>query len=193
MTEKTDFGELLHRVSVYEDLEAYQSLYKAFYDRLFWFSYSFVKSKEAAEEIVSDAFVKIWQTRGSLGSIENFPVYIYTITKNISLNYITKHHKFPQIDLDEMAIDTISTIGNPEELFDSAELGRRIKQAITQLPPKCRLIFQLVKEDGLKPREVSAILGIAEMTIRNQLVIAAKKIAETLQLDITSKTAKKPL
>ncbi|HEY6900571.1 MAG TPA: sigma-70 family RNA polymerase sigma factor, partial [Puia sp.] len=77
-------------------------------------------------------------------------------------------------------VEAMITVGGPAELCISADLVRQIKQVIRQLPPQCKLIFQLVKEDGLKYKEVAAILDISPLTVRNQLAIAIRKIGETL-------------
>ena len=147
------------------------------FDQLHRFSYSFVKSNEAAEEIVSDVFIKIWEIRARLAEIENLKVYIYTITKNFSINYIHRNYKNIPLSIDEIDIEPQVNVGNPEELFISAELLGRIRECIRQLPPQCRIIFQLVKEDGLKYKEVGSILHISPLTVRNQLAIAIRKIA----------------
>lgn len=147
------------------------------FDQLHRFSYSFVKSNEAAEEIVSDVFIKIWEIRARLTDIDNLKVYIYTITKNFSINYIHRNYKNVALSIDEMDIEPQVNVGNPEELFISAEILSRIREGIRQLPPQCRLIFQLVKEDGLKYKEVASILHISPLTVRNQLAIAIRKIA----------------
>lgn len=149
------------------------------FDQLHRFSFSLVKSNEAAEEIVSDVFIKIWEIRARLAEIENLKVYIYTITKNFSINYIHKNYKNIPLSIDEMEIDPQVSV-NPEELFISAEILNRIRESILQLPPQCRIIFQLVKEDGLKYKEVASILHISPLTVRNQLAIAVRKIASTL-------------
>jgi RNA polymerase sigma-70 factor (ECF subfamily) len=69
-------------------------------------------------------------------------------------------------------------------LFISAELAKRLQHAIDTLPAQCKIIFQLVRESGLKHKEVASILNISEFTVRNQLVIAVKKIASAARLDI---------
>ncbi len=147
------------------------------FDQLHRFSFSFVKSNEAAEEIVSDVFIKIWEIRARLTEIGNLKVYIYTITKNFSINYIHRNYKNIPLSIDDMDIEPQVSLGNPEELFISAEMIDRIREGIRQLPPQCRVIFQLVKEDGLKYKEVAAILHISPLTVRNQLAIAIRKIA----------------
>jgi RNA polymerase sigma-70 factor (family 1) len=180
MTELLNVRELQLRVALYEDMKAYHALYGHFFDRLKSFCFSFVKSSEAAEEIVSDVFIKVWQIRNKLPDIDNLKVYLYTIAKNFCLNYITRNFKNPVVSLDDIDIETTIHVGNPEDLCISADIVNKIQQTIRLLPPQCRIIFQLVKEDGLKYREVAEVLGISILTVRNQVAIATRKIAETL-------------
>jgi len=62
---------------------------------------------------------------------------------------------------------------------------RRLHDAIEQLPPKCRLIFKLIKEDGLKHKEVAELLQLSLKTVENQMTIALKKIADSIQFNLT--------
>ena len=54
-------------------------------------------------------------------------------------------------------------------------------QAVQQLPDRCKMIFKLVKEDGLKQKEVAELLHLSPKTVENQLAIALKKLAEAVQ------------
>jgi len=74
---------------------------------------------------------------------------------------------------------------DPEQLLITAEMINRIKEVINQLPPKCRIIFKLVKEDDLRYREVAEILDISIKTVENQVSIALKKIGSAINFDIT--------
>ncbi|HEY8969681.1 MAG TPA: sigma-70 family RNA polymerase sigma factor, partial [Puia sp.] len=60
----------------------------------------------------------------------------------------------------------------------------RIQKAIDQLPPKCKMIFKLAKEDGLKYKEVAEVLNISIKTVENQLAIALHKIGSAVSFDI---------
>jgi len=172
--------ELQNRIAFYEDMDAYKHLYYLLFDGLYRFSYSLVKSKETAEEIVSDVFIKVWQIRSKLNDINNLKVYLYTITKNFSLNYITKISKNPVVSLDTIDVESLVDIITPQELCISSEIINKIRQAIQNLPPQCRLIFKLVKDDGLKYKEAAVVLNISVVTVRNQMAIATKKIAQAL-------------
>jgi RNA polymerase sigma-70 factor (ECF subfamily) len=172
--------ELQERIAFYEDMKAYNQLFDLLSGGIFRFTFSLVKSHEVAEEIVSDVFIKMWQIRDRLPEIENLKVYLYTIARNFSLNYITKHYKNTMVSLEELDVEAVIELNGPVEMCISADLIQQIRRIIRQLPPQCRLIFQLVKEEGLKYKEVAAVLGISPLTVRNQLAIAIRKIGEAL-------------
>ena len=134
----------------------------------------------AGLKLVLMYFIKIWQIRNRLPEIENLKLYLYTIAKNFSLNYITKYYKNPVTSLDEMNIEPVISFGNPEELCISADIMQQIHECIRTLPPQCRLIFQMVKEDGFTYKEVASHLNISVLTVRNQVFIATRKIAEII-------------
>jgi RNA polymerase sigma-70 factor (ECF subfamily) len=166
-------------------MQAYHTLYDLFFPNLHRFCYSFVKSGEVAEEIVSDVFIKLWQIRNKLPEIANLKVYLYQIAKNFCLNYITRHFKNPVASLDEIDLETVISLDDPETLCISADIIKTIQQTIRQLPPQCRLIFQMVKEDGMRYKEVADILHISVLTVRNQVAIATRKVAEALPVSIS--------
>jgi RNA polymerase sigma-70 factor (family 1) len=178
--EGVQIKEWQQRIALYEDMKAYGQLYDHMFDGLHRFCYAFVKSSEVAEEIVSDVFIKLWQIRNRLHEVANLKVYLYAIARNLSLNYINRHYKSPSISLDDIEPETMIEVGDPEELCISADTVEAIRAVIRQLPPQCRVIFQLVKEEGMKYKEVADVLHISPLTARNQVAIATKKILELL-------------
>lgn len=178
--------ELQKKIALYDDMKSYRELCDLFYHRLHRTACTFVKSKEPAEEIVSDVFIKVWQMRARLLEIENLPVYLYTVTKNLCLKYITRQYKSPVTSLDNMHFETSIDFNTPEEICISSDIVKKIRMALDELPPKCRLILQLVKEDGLRYKEVAEILHISEHTVRNQVTIAVKKLGKALPVYLQS-------
>ena len=65
---------------------------------------------------------------------------------------------------------------DPEQLMMTEEMMRQIRQAVNNLPPRCRLIFKLVKEDGLKYKEVAELLQLSIRTIEARMAIALRRI-----------------
>jgi len=173
------------RIALSEDMTAYEELYLLMFDSLFHFSYSFVKSKQVAEELVSDVFIKLWQIRSRLNAIENLKLYLFGMTKNFSLSYLARASKNLSIHLDDMDLDAIDIesvieFKNPEDLYISKETIKNVMKALQDLPPQCQIIFSLVKVEGLKYKEVARLLDISMFTVRNQVAIATKKIEAAL-------------
>jgi RNA polymerase sigma-70 factor (ECF subfamily) len=175
-----DLQDIQQRISD-DDQEALQTLYNHYNKRLFQLAYAIVRSKETAEEVVGDVFIQVWRKRVRIRSLENFSFYLYVMTKNISRSYLRRYGHKRHIDLEEVALPFYQIDATPEDLMISGEALQRINKAINDLPPKCRLIFKLVKEDGLKYREVAELLHLNLKTVENQMGIAIKKIHSSLQ------------
>ena len=73
---------------------------------------------------------------------------------------------------------------NPEQLLITSEAVKKINIEIQKLPPKCRLIFKLVKEDRLRYNEIARLLNISVKTIDNQMAIALKKISSAINFNL---------
>ena len=179
-----DLREIQRRIAVYDDDKAYKELFFLFYKALTQFANSFVKSREMAEEIVSDVFINIWKGRKNLEEIENLKTYLYISTKNISLKYLLKQHKQVAIAIDALTIELESNEMHPDQLMITADMVNKISEAVNQLPPRCKLVYKFIKEDGLRYKEVAAILNISVKTIDNQLAIALKKIGAAINVNL---------
>lgn len=176
--------EAQRRIAVYDDEKAYKELFFLFYKALTQFAFAFVKSKEMSEEIVSDVFINIWKGRKNLEEIDNLKTYLYTSTKNISLKYLLKQHRQVAIGIDSLDIELESKDIQPEQLMITADMLNKISQAVDHLPPRCKLIYKFIKEDGLRYKEVAAILNISVKTIDNQLAIAIKRIGAAINVNL---------
>lgn len=167
---------------------AFTQLYLHFGKKLIQFAVSLVRSKEIAEELVEDVFVKLWANRNNLLEIENLTVYLYVAVKNRSLNSLSQKAKeliaapFDYLDttLDEFASD-------PYDIMITSEMMASMQQAIDDLPPRCKMIFKLIREDGLRYKEVADILNISVNTIDTQMAIAVRKICTALHIKNASK------
>jgi RNA polymerase sigma-70 factor (ECF subfamily) len=98
--------------------------------------------------------------------------------KNACLNYLRRNDLPVPLSVDELSVDHLQLIA---DAVIQKELQRQIREAIEQLPPRCRLVFKLIKEDGLSYKQVASILDISVKTVDNQLYLALKKLAVLLQ------------
>jgi RNA polymerase sigma-19 factor, ECF subfamily len=176
---------LQKRIARFDDQQAYKELFSSFYSYLFSFALGIVKSKESAEEVVSDIFIKIWEKRHALEKVTNLKVYLYVATKNTAFNYADKQKRAATNSIDEFSVEFRSRYFDPEQLLITADMMAIIEREIDKLPPKCKIIFKLVKEDNLKYKEVAEILNISVKTVENQLAIALRKIGNAVSFDIS--------
>jgi RNA polymerase sigma-70 factor (ECF subfamily) len=163
-----------------DNLYVYSQLCTFFSRRLHRFACQYVKSRELADEIVSDVLLKLWQIRRKLKGVEDLPVYLFIMTKNRSLRCLEQQERnaFRQVALNGM--EEYPESGDPESICISGDTLKQIHAALEELPPRCRRIFRLVKEDGRPYREVALMMQISEITVRNQLAIAVRKLGKRL-------------
>ena len=175
----------IERVALFDDEQAFEKIFFLFNDDLYRLAYSFTGSKESSEEIISDTFVNIWKNRTRLVEIENIRLYLYVAVKNLSIKFVSRNKSAGLINLDEYLLTNASgSSATPEDLLVSKEVLRLIENAIEELPPRCRLIFRLVRENGLKYKEVALLLNISVKTIDAQMAIAARRIAQSVSFKI---------
>lgn len=177
-------SELQHRLAAFDDQLAYKELFLRYQPRLKRFAFSIVHSSESAEEIASDVFIRIWEKRKTLDHIQNLRLYMYVAAKNLSINYLRRNDKFQSLQLNDLKVELESVDLDPHQLMMTSEIYRRIQQAVNDLPPKCKIVYKLVKEDGLRQKEVAELLHISPKTVENQLAIAVKKIGQTVAFRI---------
>ena len=155
---------------------ALRRLYDEFGNQLLQFAFTILPIRQVAEEIVGDVFIKVWLKRKKVAGLENFKMYLYISIRNRAYSYLRRYNKTRHVSLEELTLPCYQLAITPEELMVSKETLQALQNAINDLPPQCRLIFKLVKEDGLKYREVAELLQLSAKTVENQMGIALKKI-----------------
>ncbi|TMI90422.1 MAG: RNA polymerase sigma-70 factor [Bacteroidetes bacterium] len=180
MNETEDLFHLRQRIAN-DDQLAYRQLFIQFYNKLSRFVMGFTKSKELTEEIVSDVFINVWRRRKNIQEIMNLKLYLYVSAKNITFNYLKKLHRENLTDLDSVEIEPEDPFADPGAAMITREMNLKLKAAINELPPRCKLIFTLIKEDGLTYKQTATLLSISESTVENQLSIALKKLGSSIR------------
>lgn len=161
------------------DEQAFNKLFRSLYPSLVHFSTDIVHTKSQAEEIVADVLMKIWQQRELLLEVDKLRVYLFVAVKNHSYNYLRKFSPWTT-ELSDNNIGTLVYGNSPEDDIMFRELQLQLHKAIEALPEQCRQVYKLVKDDGLKYKEVAEILNISPRTVETQLFRAIKKIRKIL-------------
>lgn len=172
MQTENDLLQLLKR----SDKKAYETIFRLFYQPLKLFANKLLKDDLAADDIVQEVFVQLWEKRKSFKDIALKP-YLYTSVKNRVLNQI-RHLQVKQKHIDE-------TKHTSEEFFetkeDDSELKLKIFSSIEKLPEQCKKIFIMNRVHGLKHKEIAEELNISVKTVTNQIGKALKILREELK------------
>ena len=172
---------ILH-VSENDDEASFEKIFKHFYPGLLSFADSFLKNRFLAEEVAEDVLIKLWTNRKVLPAIKNLTYYLYVAAKHETINCLKKNKKHFTLSLDEIAVEPVHFQKTPEEILISAEILKEMEDAINALPPRCQLIFRLIKEEGLKYRETAELLNISVKTVETQMSLALSKMIEFISI-----------
>lgn len=177
MKSKPNTSALWEQLCLHNDLKAFEALFYALNSKLIKFCILYIHHKEAAEEIVSDVFVKCWENRHNLAVIANPETYLFVAVKNQSLNYLKKFSHIHVVPVDSSeSVELVNTY-DPEKELERKELYFLLDRAIAKLPKQACIIFKLIREDGMKYKEVAEILNISPRTVQTQLFRAIKKLS----------------
>lgn len=148
-------------------------IYNQHSNQLYYYALGITKSAEVSQEIMQDAFVKLWQLDSDIKSEYAF---LRSSVKNACINYL-RDKSVEDNKIKEYIENDKDVAELREELKECAE---RIKKILETLPPKCKDIFIRKYINGLKYREIAEDLGISTHTVKSQLKYASDKIKDKM-------------
>lgn len=129
----------------------------------------YLKNAQRAEEAVQDIFMSIWRNREKLPGMENFPGYVYVITRN-KVHTIIKEKVFAAT---EPPPDTLQTqLAGPATAVQLKELQQAIYQGIDRLPARRKEVFKLSRLENLTYDEIGGRLGISRNAVKQHITEA---------------------
>lgn len=167
--------ELLRLVKLDNRL-AFNEIYNTYWKELFHYAYKILHSKELAEDVVQDVFLRIWKNRATL-EVSKLRSYLYAGTRNASISKI-READLSQIQTDVIEGLSIRPLG--EEMLDYQDLKKSIDTASEGLPERCKEIFYLSRIKEYSIDEIAKEFNISKRTVENQISIALKHIRPQL-------------
>lgn len=170
-----DIASAVNAITYHDDSAAFEFIFKVYYDKLYKVAFYYLPNNAHAEDVVSDVFYKLWRNRERLNKVDNIESYLFSMTKNQCLSFIRANKK---VIFNDTLLDFRQriTISNPESELVSKEFINYLEMHIDTLPPRCRIVFSMVKEDGMKYKEVADLLSISVKTVENQMTKAISHI-----------------
>jgi len=158
---------------------AFSQLFRMYYPRIYSFIFQLLRDKTLAEEITQDVFLRLWINREKLDPDLSFGSYLFTIAKNIVLNFYKKRDVEQRyIEQTVRSFDTESI--DPEEDFYYKDLLSIIDKAVNEMPPQQRKVFRLSREEGLLNAEIAEKLGISKRTVEKHISTSLNSLRKVI-------------
>lgn len=163
---------------------AFTKIYNRYWDKLYYTAHKLLKDTDAAEEIVQEVFLTLWQKRDCL-NIQSVPQYLAAMTRYAVFRHLAKQKKYRE---KESKTALSGDAAFTELNVDNKILLQMIAQLSNKLPEKCRLVFQYNKLQDQSLVDVAAQLNITQKTAEAHLTKALRMIRANVG-DVISITA----
>lgn len=162
--------------------EGFAVLVRQYSEPLYWKVRRIVLNHEDANDVLQNAFLKIWNNLDTFLGKSALSTWLYRIAINEALDFVRRQKNVNSA--------TVSTEDEPgvaarlmgDDYFDGDEAQARLQEAVARLPEVQRTVFTLKYFDELKYSEISKILDTSEGALKASYHLAVKKITEYLHL-----------
>ncbi len=175
--------ELLEKIAYQDDKAAFAQFFKLYHARLIRFALMYVRVYKDAEDVVSEVIVKLLKQRQRLPEINHFDGYLYSAIRNQAINQSKKNISKLYVLMEDIPKDFLTdNFVQPLETLLERELQEAIGNVVEELPPQRKLVYKMIKDSGLKIKEVAESLEIAEKTVKKHLELALRDIRESIEI-----------
>jgi len=165
------------------DEVAFRALFDALYGPLRRFARTFVDDVATAEDLVQEAFVRLWDRRASVAPGTPHQAYLYRSVRNLALN-LRRDQKTRQRLLEESSVNECAVapaaLPGPDDHLDGEELAKVLATCLADLPPRQREALHLSRFEGLSHGDVAITMGCSPRTVNNHLVAALATLRRRL-------------
>lgn len=159
---------------------AFSEIYNRHWEGLYKSAFSLLHDTNASMDIVQDIFIWLWQKRHAL-EIHSLTSYLKAAVRFKVANHI-RSGNIRDSFFDELAgVHSPNVTLTTEDIIEVKELKTIIRQAIDELPEKCREIFLLSRVENLNNQQIAKQLGISVKTVENQMTIALRRVRGSVE------------
>lgn len=168
---------LVERIVNDNDRIAFDQFYALFYEKLVWYALKITGDRACSEDIVSDLFLTFLQKKDMFLKVTKVESYLYYSVRNEAIKAVKRLNQKIEGDLFSIPDDNTT----PFTILEFNELCDTMDQGISKLPPQQQLVFKLIREEGLKYKEVALKLSISVKTIENHMTKAIASLRQVLK------------
>ena len=177
--------ELLAQVAAGNE-QSFKILFSTYNERLLNYIFTIIKSREVAEEVVMDVFLKIWLGRDIITQIENFDAFIFRVAHNRSIDILRSIARAPEFR--DMLWEELQLSGSDtaDAYILHKEFQTKLREAVSLLSVQRRKAYQLSRDEDMSHEQIARHLGLSRNTVNNHIVEAQRFIRSYLSdnLDI---------
>src|SRR5215211_4653238 len=167
------------------DSDAFRVLVERHSRSVFRLAFRMTGNEQDAEDVVQESFLRAYRQLGRFESRADFGTWLYRIVSNCSVDLMrskqARHDQVRGDSLDEAAVDLpAADVPGPERMAQSAEIERRVQDALRELSPLERAAFTLRHYEGRSIDEISATLGLGTSAAKHSVFRAVKKLRAAL-------------
>ncbi len=154
-------------------------------------SMSKLLGKEDAEDVLQDAYFKVYEAKKSGLHHENYKAFLFKIARNNALSRL-RHNKIINSSLKavhDVDIERLAQITNEDKIRKDQD-STLLFNAINELPPICRQVFVLRKFKQISHSEIASMLQISNKTVENHITKAVKHCRDSILLHYKNKSTK---
>ena len=168
------------------DREAFEKIVERYKDQLLNFAYRFLGSRQEAEDVVQDTFLRVYRNRKAYRRVARFSTWIYTIAGNLAKTELRKRKRRKLFSISDLGFEEkdyeISDLShNPEDDVEGTLKEEIIQSEIEKLPPKFREVIILRDVQGLSYEEIALILKIPIGTVKSRVNRARLRLQKRLK------------
>lgn len=164
------------------DSKAYTMLADIYHHRLCIYAYSLINDKQAAEDIVQNVFIRTWKNRNRLKYDFEIRSFLFKSVYNEFINEYRKQKSV--VPLEKKYIDALTVIVENEDEYALERKIQLVKRGIQNLPPKCREIFMLSKQDGLTNIEIAEYKKVSIKSVEAHITKAFSILRQSIGNEI---------
>jgi RNA polymerase sigma-70 factor, ECF subfamily len=159
---------------------ALERIFNLYSSKLFYFINSYIRNKEISEELTQDVFIRLWENKHNLINSPSINNYLYTIAKNLCIDYIRKK-KIHILPIDSIIDESDFSQKNEGDIkISSIEEIDLINKAIERLSPRKQEIFRMHRFDKIAYQQIAEKLGISVSAVEKQISSALTDIQKYL-------------
>lgn len=159
---------------------AFKELLSLYKERLYWHIRKIVISHDDADDVLQNTFIKVFKNIHTFRKDSKLYSWMYRIATNEAITFINKRAKEKNVDISEHQQQLVSSLDS-DHWFSGDEITLILQKAITTLPQKQQLVFNMKYFEEMKYSQISDILGTSIGALKASYHIAAKKIEQFIK------------